>query len=205
MGRQSSRSSRQARRPRIGSGTSATPATKSSARSALGLRTTARSCAPRATKPNCSKRESNGSHHQVRSGQTVVAVLRTPATDDARRNEKCVPCRLQTAPSRRGGSTGIDALIQYQDVEAVVALHIFGIDFTEGLIRSTPRLLTHGANLYTRKNHLLLDICMQRGIPLIAWGDQPCHYDGSNRSQIVGSAYLYERGKTWSRKSLGQQ
>lgn len=100
---------------------------------------------------------------------------------------------------------GIDALIHHQDVEAVVALHIFGIDFTEGLIRSTPRLLTHGANLYTRKNHLLLDICMQRGIPLIAWGDQPCHYDGSNRSQIVGSAYLYERGKTWSRKSLGQQ
>ena len=63
----------------------------------------------------------------------------------------------------------------------------------------------HGWDLYTRKNHLLLDICMQRGIPLIAWGDQPCHYDGSNRSQIVGSAYLYERGKTWSRKSLGQQ
>jgi hypothetical protein len=100
---------------------------------------------------------------------------------------------------------GVDALIRHQDVEAVVALHIFGIDFTPSLIREMPRLVTHGANLYARKNHFLLDICMQRGIPLVAWGDQPYRYNGANRFQIVGSAYLYERGKTWSRKSLGQR
>jgi len=97
---------------------------------------------------------------------------------------------MSTQPKK---GDGIKALLRYRDVEAVVALHIFGIDFTENMIRSMPRLLTHDFDLYARWNHMLLDICTRRGLPLIAWGDQPCHYDGSRREQIVGSAYLYER------------
>lgn len=97
---------------------------------------------------------------------------------------------MSTLPKK---GDGVRALLRYRDVEAVVALHIFGIDFTVGQIQRNPRLVTHGWDLYTRVNHTLLDICMDRKIPLIAWGDQPYHWDRSDRSQIIGSAYLYER------------
>ena len=103
---------------------------------------------------------------------------------------------MATAPEK---GDGIEALLRYRDVEAAIALHIFGIDFTPNMIANCPKLVTHDGYLYTRSNHKLLDICMQRGIPLIAWGDQPCRYDGctplvdSNQTQIIGSAYLYER------------
>jgi len=98
---------------------------------------------------------------------------------------------MTTAPEK---GDGIKALVRLRDVEAVVALHIFGIDFTENLIRSTPRLVKHGGGLYTRWNHALLDICLRRGLPLIAWGDQPVYWsERANRTQIIGSAYMYER------------
>lgn len=99
---------------------------------------------------------------------------------------------MTTAPKK---GDGIKALVTHRDVEAVLALHIFGIDFTERLISRSRGLVQHDGYLYTRWNHRLLDICTRRGLPLIAWGDQPCYYDGSNRIQIVGSAYLYERRK----------
>src|SRR5579863_2077251 len=71
---------------------------------------------------------------------------------------------MSTEPTK---GDGIKALLRYRDVEAVVALHIFGIDFTEDLIRRQPRLVSHGFDLYTRWNHMLLDICTRRGLPLI--------------------------------------
>jgi hypothetical protein len=98
---------------------------------------------------------------------------------------------MSTLPKK---GDGIKALLRYRDVEAVIALHIFGIDLSVGEIERSPGIVTHDGYLYTRMNHTLLDICMDRKIPLIAWGDQPYHWgDRSNRSQIVGSAYLYER------------
>jgi hypothetical protein len=58
------------------------------------------------------------------------------------------------------------ALRKHDDVLAVIALHLYGLDSD----------MTHGSDrnyCYSRENHKLLDECLERRVPLICYGDQP--------------------------------
>ena len=97
---------------------------------------------------------------------------------------------MSTLPKK---GDGITALKRYKRVDAVIAVHLFGIDMDVHV--SSPLLRMNGY-YYNRRNHQLLDICMERGVKLLAWGDQPDYRPSRHphirRTQIIGSAYLYE-------------
>ena len=86
----------------------------------------------------------------------------------------------------------ITAIRKHRDVIAVIALHLYGLDYEPNGIREGYH--------YTRENHKLLGLCMKRGIPLICWGDQPVPMDGivpkGITRTIVGSSTMMYRVST---------
>lgn len=102
---------------------------------------------------------------------------------------------MTTRPER---GDAFDAIDEY--TELVIALHLYGIDQMPMLDEA---LRHHGASvpsgeLYRGKdgrNGNLLKLCMQLGIPLIAWGDQP--WEGvEQKTQINKNAlWIYEKGE----------
>jgi hypothetical protein len=87
---------------------------------------------------------------------------------------------MTTRPAK---GDAMDAIRKYKDVTCVIALHVFGID-----IDCTKE--NDGRYCYTRENHKLLDLCMDRGIPLIVWGDQP-RVPATVRRTEVGTSSMY--------------
>jgi hypothetical protein len=92
-----------------------------------------------------------------------------------------------------------DALVairEHKNTICVIALHLFGLDHDCSTYKND-------LYCYTKENHKLLDLCLQRNIPLICWGDQP--FRGSEklphyvkRTHMGGTTcHMYERSETY--------
>jgi hypothetical protein len=87
------------------------------------------------------------------------------------------------------------AAIKRYKTDAVIALHLFGIDFDGKPTNSKFLRNRKRGQFYNWRNWELLDICAERGITLLSWGDQPRlsgHQSDIRRTQILGSSYIYE-------------
>jgi hypothetical protein len=86
----------------------------------------------------------------------------------------------------------VDAIREHKDTICVIALHLFGLDHDCSNYKND-------LYCYTKENHKLIDLCLQRNIPLICWGDQP--FRGSTKLPVnvkrthLGhtTCHMYER------------
>jgi hypothetical protein len=81
---------------------------------------------------------------------------------------------------------GVDALKRHLDTVAVITLHLFGLDMEhDARYADLQRCMESSFGgrgwgkhkkdrwMYTKSNHEIIDICLERGIPLVCFGDQP--------------------------------
>jgi hypothetical protein len=95
---------------------------------------------------------------------------------------------MTTRPNK---GDAVAAIRKHRDVFCVIALHLFGLA-ADG---STNSLVGGNPYYYTQENHKLLNLCMERKIPLVVWGDQPFRSieklpQGIERQQ-VGTNVMY--------------
>ena len=87
----------------------------------------------------------------------------------------------------------VDALRKHKDTICVIALHLFGLDHDCSTYKND-------LYCYTRENHKLLDLCLERNIPLVCWGDQPFYKVPKHvkRTHLGGTTcHMYERSETY--------
>jgi hypothetical protein len=90
--------------------------------------------------------------------------------------------------TKRKKGDAIVALRKYLDTVAVIAFHLFGLD--NDCSSSSDKQFC-----YTQENHRLLDLCLERNIPLICWGDQPFR-----KSEKVPTSILVTEIGRWQMK-----
>jgi hypothetical protein len=78
----------------------------------------------------------------------------------------------------------LDAIRRHKDVIAVIALHLFGLD------KPPIGRANDDTYFYTKENHKLLDLCMNRSLPLICWGDQPLN-GGHVQRYFIGKSLMF--------------
>lgn len=79
------------------------------------------------------------------------------------------PYDMTTKPKK---GDAVVALRKHQDTVVVIACHLFGMDRQENKKYADMRENDEGF-MYTVENHKLLDLCLERNIPLFVLGDQP--------------------------------
>jgi hypothetical protein len=79
------------------------------------------------------------------------------------------PYDMTTKPKK---GDAVKALRELKDTVVVIACHLFGMDRQENAKWSDMRHNEDGY-MYTKENHKLLDLCLERNVPLFVLGDQP--------------------------------
>jgi hypothetical protein len=118
--------------------------------------------------------------------------------------------------TKLGKGDGVDALKKRLDTVAVITLHLFGLDGpqSEGYADLNGAAVYGGGRgygkhkkdlwMYTKSNHEIIGICLERGIPLVCFGDQPFRKSeklplGVKRTCVAKTAtyrfpvYIYEK------------
>jgi len=122
--------------------------------------------------------------------------------------------------TKLGKGDGVDALKRHTDTAAVITLHLFGLDGPQDENFADPKrcmdTLTGGKGygkhkqdrwMYTKSNHEIIGICLERGIPLVCFGDQPFRKteklpDYVRRTCVAKTAtyrfpvYIYEKSES---------
>lgn len=93
----------------------------------------------------------------------------------------------KTTLPRKGD--GVDAVEKFNDIALVVALHLCGIGEFPRPIKKSGTVLSQflhdmqRTDWYNKRNIDLLPICLDKGLPLVVWGDQP--WKDKERSKVV--------------------